>query len=54
MNSDHQYPVAESYEWGRHEGERLGYVQGWRWGAACGAATATLLCGLAAKLLGAL
>lgn len=37
---------------GHEEGERIGYLAGWRWGAFCGSFFGFAACGLLALLLG--
>lgn len=44
--------TREAFLQGHDEGERVGYVAGWRWGATCGAFAGMAACALLAFALG--
>ena len=46
------HATREAYLEGHDDGERQGYVAGWRWGATCGALFGMVACGLLAFALG--
>ncbi len=44
--------TRDAYLGGHDDGERLGYVAGWRWGFACGGLAVALVCCLGAFAIG--